>query len=76
MPTSGGAPLFPVMNFGTGSHVDSVVMKEHTHSYDEGEVGSHMAIRQIAMGSLAAIENDDFGNTKVAKDPTAVSYLA
>jgi hypothetical protein len=76
IPTSGGAPLFPVMNFGTGSHADAVVMKEHTHSLDEGEVGSHMAVRQIAMGSLAAMENNDFGSIKVAKDPTAVTYLA
>jgi hypothetical protein len=76
IPTSGGAPKFPIMNMGTGSHADAVVMASHTHGYDEGEVGSHMAIRQIAMQSLAAVENDDFGSIKVAKDPSAISYLS
>jgi len=76
VPTSGGAPLFPVMNFGTGSHADALVMAPHTHSHDEGEVGSHMAVRQIAMGSLAALENDDFPGTKTADDPSSVTYLA
>jgi hypothetical protein len=76
VPSSGGAPLFPIMNFGTGSHADAVVMAPHTHSYDEGEVGSHMAVRQIAMGSLAALENQDFGSTKTASDPESITYLA
>lgn len=76
IPASGGAPKFPILNMGTGAHVDCTVMKAHTHQYDEGEVGSHMAVRQLAMGSLAAVENDDFGSTKVAKDPSAVTYLA
>jgi hypothetical protein len=75
IPTSGGASMFPIMNMGTGAHADAVVMSAHTHSFDEGEVGSHMAIRQIAMQGMAAVENDDFGSTKVAKDPTTVSYL-
>lgn len=76
LPASGGANQFPIMNLGTGSHADAFVMAPHTHSYDEGEVGSHMAVRQIAMQSLAAIENDDFGGIKLPKDSTAISYPA
>lgn len=76
IPSSGGAPQFPVMNFGTGSHADALVMAPHTHSHDEGEVGSHMAVRQIAMGSLAALENDDFPAIKTADEPSSVTYLA
>ena len=59
-----GAIPFPVMNLGVGAHADSHVMAKHSHSHDEGEVGSHMAIRQIGMGSLAALENDDFSAPK------------
>jgi hypothetical protein len=67
IPTSGGANQFPIMNLGTGAHVDSQVMGKHSHSVDEGEVGSHMAVRQIGMGSMLAMENTDFGDIKVAK---------
>jgi hypothetical protein len=59
--------MFPVMNLGTGAHADSHVMGKHTHSFDEGEVGSHMAVRQIGMGSMLAMESNHFGDTKVAK---------
>ena len=64
------------MNMGTGSHADAVVIAAHTHDHDEGEVGSHMAVRQIAIQGLAAVENNDFGSIKVAKDPSAISYLS
>lgn len=57
-PFSGGAIQFPVMNMGTGAHADSHIMAAHTHSYDEGENGSHMAIRQGAMVSLTPSNND------------------
>jgi len=76
IPESGGAPKFPIMNMGTGSHADAIVINAHTHDHDEGEVGSHMAVRQIAMQSLAATENNDFGPIKVAKDPSIISYLS
>jgi hypothetical protein len=59
-----GAIPFPVMNLGVGAHADSHVMAKHSHSHDEGEVGSHAAIRQIGMGSMAALENDDFSAPK------------
>jgi len=64
-----GAIQFPVMNFGIGSHAESQIMGKHTHSYDEGEVGSHLAVRQIAMkNKLIATGEGDFGPTKFA-DP-------
>jgi hypothetical protein len=69
VPLSDGAVGFPIMNFGTGAHADAHVMSKHTHSYDEGEVGSHMAIRQIGMGSMAATSNTDFDDVKKAKSP-------
>jgi len=59
-PYSGGAPQFPIMNLGTGAHADSHVMAKHTHSYDEGENGSHYVIRQKAIEGLAATSNTDF----------------
>jgi len=68
VPNSGGASLFPVMNVGTGAHVDSIVMAPHTHSFDEGEVGSHMAVRQsfISSGGLALGDETHFGDIKTA----------
>jgi hypothetical protein len=75
IPTSGGANKFPIMNLGTGAHADSHVMAPHTHSHDEGEVGSHMAVRQIAMSGLVAYENTDLGDTKTAQPYDKVSYL-
>ena len=63
---SAGAVKFPVMNMGTGAHADSHVMAKHTHSYDEGENGSHYVIRKNAMESLAATDNTDFGDINTA----------
>jgi hypothetical protein len=65
-PFSGGAPQFPIMNFGTGAHADSHVMAKHTHSYDEGENGSHYVIRQKAIEGLAATSNTDFEDISTA----------
>ena len=67
-PFSGGAPQFPIMNLGTGAHADSHVMAKHTHSYDEGENGSHYVIRQKAIEGLAATSNTDFEDITVATD--------
>jgi hypothetical protein len=64
-PFSGGAPQFPIMNLGTGAHADSHVMAQHTHSYDEGENGSHYVIRQNAMVALSP-SNTDFEDITVA----------
>jgi len=72
LPQGKGAAQFPIMNLGAGAHADSHVMAKHTHSYDEGEVGSHMAVRQIGMGPMLAVENTDFGSVKVAEDPSAL----
>lgn len=66
LPQSSGANQFPIINLGSGAHAEAVVMGKHTHSYDEGEVGSHMAVRQIAMGSLVATDNTDFGDITTA----------
>jgi hypothetical protein len=56
------------MNVGTGAHVDSLVMAPHTHSFDEGEVGSHMAVRQsfISSSGLALGDETHFGDIKTA----------
>jgi len=69
--TSGGAPQFPVMNMGTGAHADSHVMAQHTVSYDYGEGGSHMAIRQLVPDSLIPVSNTDMPSPIVATDPNA-----
>jgi Type VI secretion system/phage-baseplate injector OB domain len=69
VPLSDGAVGFPIMNFGTGTHADAHVMSKHTHSYDEGEVGSHAAIRMIGMGPMAATSNTDFDEVTVLKSP-------
>jgi hypothetical protein len=66
-PFSGGSPQFPIMNMGTGAHADSHVMAAHTHSYDEGENGSHYVIRQgVINGSLDQPTNTDFGAVTTA----------
>jgi hypothetical protein len=67
IPTSGGANQFPIMNLGTGAHVDSHGMSKHTHSFDDGNVGSNAALRSIGMGSMLAIDGSHFGDIKVAK---------
>ena len=74
-PASGGANQFPIMNLGTGAHANGTVMAPHTHSTDDGDGGSHMAIRQLGMGSLAALANPDLPSPFLAKSPDAVSYL-
>jgi hypothetical protein len=65
-PFSGGSPQFPIMNLGTGAHADSHVMAKHTHSFDEGENGSHYVIRQKAIQGLAATSNTDFEDITTA----------
>jgi hypothetical protein len=61
--------MFPVMNLGTGAHADSHVMGKHTHSFDDGNVGSNAALRNIGMGSMLAVDGSHFPSpkTKVAE---------
>jgi hypothetical protein len=64
-PLGAGAIGFPVMNFGTGAHADSHVMGKHTHSFDDGNVGSNAALRNIAMGSGSAVDGRHFAEVKI-----------
>jgi hypothetical protein len=67
VPLGAGSVAFPVMNVGAGAHVDSMVMAPHTHSLDEGGVGSHMAVRQSFISSSGlALGGDHFGDIKKA----------
>jgi hypothetical protein len=64
--SAAGAMLFPIMNMGVGAHSESQIMAKHTHSYDDGDNGSHKVVRENWKASDGkATGKADFGSTTV-----------